>query len=75
MITKPNVWMAVLFAAAFALKFLVGHGPASSSFRELTDFLMCVTATSICAQRWQFYRTFRERAAVRAQDRHPTVNR
>jgi hypothetical protein len=28
-ITKPNVWMAVIFAAAFALKFLVGLGPES----------------------------------------------
>lgn len=56
-LTKPSLWMAVLFAATFLLQVVVRHGPWNS-VRDATYGVMCLTAASICAQRWQFYRVF-----------------
>jgi hypothetical protein len=56
--TKPSLVFAFVFAATFALKAIVRHGPAAS-FQEATDFVMCLSAASICAQRLWFYRMFR----------------
>jgi len=61
-LTKPSVLFALVFAATFALKAFIRHGPLTS-FQEGTDFVLCLTAASICAQRWQFYRMFRRAAA------------
>jgi hypothetical protein len=60
--TKPNLVFALVFAATFALKAVVRHGPGAS-FQEATDFVMCLTAASICAQRLWFYRMFRRAEA------------
>jgi sterol desaturase/sphingolipid hydroxylase (fatty acid hydroxylase superfamily) len=55
--TKPSLVFALVFAATFALKAVIRHGPAAS-FQEATDFVLCLTAASICAQRLQLYRMF-----------------
>jgi hypothetical protein len=61
--TKPNLVFALVFAATFAFKVFVRHGPAAS-FQEATDFVMCLTAASICAQRLWFYRMYRRAEAA-----------
>jgi hypothetical protein len=60
--TKPSLWFALLFAATFVLKVVVRHGPMSA-LQEATDFVLCLTAASICAQRLQFYLAFRRAEA------------
>jgi hypothetical protein len=60
--TKPNLAFALVFAATFALKAFIRHGPGAS-FQEGTDFVLCLTAASICAQRLRFYLMFRHAEA------------
>jgi hypothetical protein len=62
-LTKPSLVFALVFAATFALKAFVRHGPAAS-FQEATDFVMCLTGASICAQRLWFYRMYRRAEAA-----------
>jgi hypothetical protein len=56
--TRPSLWLALLFAATFVLKVVLRHGPAAP-MQEATDFVLCLTAASICAQRLRFYLAFR----------------
>ena len=63
-LTKPSLVFMLVFAATFAVKAVIRHGPAAS-LREATDFVLCLTAASICAQRLQFYRLFRRAEAAR----------
>lgn len=61
--TKPSVWFAVLFAATLLLKAMTRHGPLAS-FQEATNFVICLTAASVCAQRLQYYRLYSRAAAA-----------
>jgi hypothetical protein len=61
--TKPNLWFALFFAATFLLKAVTRHGPFASS-QQLTNFVICLTAASVSAQRLQYYRLFSRAAAA-----------
>ncbi len=61
--TKPSVVFALVFAATFALKAFIRHGPVAP-LQEGTDFVLCLTAASICGQRLQLYRMFRRAEAT-----------
>ena len=60
--TKANVVMVVIFAAVIILKAVLKHG--SAGVHDTTNFALFVSAASICAQRFQFYRLFRRAAAA-----------
>jgi hypothetical protein len=62
-VTKPSLWFAILFVATFLLKAVTTHGPLSS-FQDASNFVVCLTAASVCAQRLQYYRLFSRAAAA-----------
>ncbi len=61
--TKPSLWFVLLFGTVFGLKVFVRLG-LDSSFQGATAFILCLTAGSMCEQRWRFYQAFARASAA-----------
>lgn len=60
---KPSIWFVLLFGAVFGLKAFVRIG-LDSSFQGATAFILCLTAGTMCGQRWRFYQAFARASAA-----------